>query len=417
MVFDDFKFAQDDARVLADKFKELYEAIRRKYGEAGYRLPLAAPERLIQLTESAILAQVNHDIDATGKGNLLFFAGPDTIEHIGYLYGERGNKLLASSALTTMRYTLSVMRMTTTVVAEGSRTTADNKVFFATIQPLEIPPGELYGDVEAKCQIPGIDGNGFEIGAIKNMVDLVPFVASAENITPSAGGAEQEGLEEYRERLRMLPESFSVAGPDGAYEFWARTANPGIIDAKAWMPELDLTSFAEFLTPWGITDAAGFYTALSNYFRESGTGPGNVNVAVLMKDGGVPSEEVKQQVAASLSDKPRRPLTDFVHVKDPEVVEFNINVKYWIATDKATQASSIINAIENENDGVLQRFVHYQRSRLGLDIVPDQLHNMIMATGVKRIEIIEPEFTDLKSNQVGIFSGNLSVSYMGLEDA
>jgi len=415
MALGDFKFTEDDARVLADKFKELYEAIRRENGDAGYRLPLAAPERLIQLTEAAILAQVNHDIDATGKGNLLYFAGDETIEYIGYLYGERGNRLPASPALTTQRYTLSITRPTTTVIPEGSRVTADNKIFFATVQPLEILPGKLYGDVEAKCLTAGIGGNGFNIGDIKNMVDLVPFVASTENITPSSGGAEIEGLEEYRSRLRMLPESFSVAGPDSAYEFWARTANPGIIDARAWMPELDLASFALFLAPWGIADAEGFYNALGNYYRESGTGPGNVNVACLMEEGELPAEEVKQQVYDNLSAKKRRPLTDFVHVKDPEVVEYNINLKYWIATENAPQASSIIVAIENGSDSVIQRYIKYQKSRLGLDIVPDRLHNMIMETGVKRIEISEPEFTVLKQNQVGVFSGNLTVSYEGLE--
>ena len=413
MAFENLQFAQDDARILADKLKEFYEAIRKANGDPGYRLALGAPERLLQLTEAAILAQVNHDIDYAGKGNLLFFADESTVEHIGYLYGERGKRLAASYSLTTIRYTLSVERTVRTLIPKGYRITPDNKVFFATLQPLEIPAGELFGEVEAQCLTPGIEGDGFNIGDIKNMVDLVPFVVSAENITPSSGGEGQETLEAYKARLRILPESFSVAGPDGAYEFWARTANPGIVDAKVWMPELDMQSFAAFLAPWGINDTVGFYTDLFNYFRASGTGPGNVNVTVLMKDGVLPSGEVLDQVNDTLSERTRRPLTDFVHVVSPNPIEFNVDFQYWIETERATEASSIIESVNL----AVERYITWQKSRLGLDILPDILHKLVMDCGVKRVAIAEPVFNVLKSNEVAQFGGNKIAIYEGLEDA
>jgi len=413
MRFEDLKFAEDDARVLADKLKDFYEAIRRVHGEAGFRQRPADPERLMQLTEAAILAQVNHDIDYAGKGGLLFFADENTVEHIGYLYGDRGKRLDASFSLTTIRYTLSVKRTVKTVILKGSRVTADNKIFFATMATLEIPAGELTGEIEAKCLTAGIEGDGFAVGTIKNMVDRVPFVSTVENITPSTGGEETEGLEAYKERLRILPESFSTAGPDGGYEFWARTANPGIVDAKAWQPDLDMESFKEFLKPWGITNASGFYKALGDYYRESGTGPGNVNITALMKNGELPAEEVLNQVKETLSAKTRRPLTDYLHVVPPEIKEFCVSVQYWIETERATEAASIIDAV----DKAVERYIAWQRSQLGLDIVPDMLHKLIMDCGVKRMEIAEPAFTELKPNEVAQFTGDKTVDFMGLEDA
>jgi phage-related baseplate assembly protein len=413
MAFDDLQFSDTDARGVAARLQRVYEEIRRANGSPGFRLAAASPERLIQLTEAAALTQVAADIDKTGKGNLLFFAGEETIELIGHLYGERGKRLPASYALTTIRYTLSIARTVRTVIPQGYRTTPDNKVFFATKYSIEIPAGELYGDVEAECMTAGAAGMGFEPGDINNMVDVSPFVAFAENITPTSGGADIEDIEAYRTRLQLLPESFSVAGPDGAYEFWARTANPGIADTKVWMPELDLESFAEFLSPWGITDVHGFYNALFGYFRNSGTGPGNVNIAVLMQGGELPSEEVKDQVLETLSDESVRPLTDFVHVKDPKLVEYGINVRYWIRTRDAVKAQSIIDGVES----AVQQFITWQKNVMGRDINPSYLHQLIMECGVKWAVIEEPAPTKLESWQVGILSDSpAQVTFEGLED-
>ncbi|SDR07543.1 baseplate J/gp47 family protein [Pseudovibrio sp. Tun.PSC04-5.I4] len=44
-----------------------------------------------------------------------------------------------------------------------------------------------------------------------------------------------EGDEDYRERIRLAPESWSTAGPEGAYEFWAKSV-PGVRDARAYSP-------------------------------------------------------------------------------------------------------------------------------------------------------------------------------------
>jgi phage-related baseplate assembly protein len=413
MSFSDLQFSETEARKIQDRLQRVYEEIRRASGEPGFRLAPADPERLVQLTEAAVLTQIAADINKTGKGNLLYFADEETIEHIGLLYGERGKRLPASYALTTMRYTLSVPRAVRTIIPNGCRTTPDNTIFFATKNAIEIPAGELYGDVEAECMTAGTVGMGFEPGDISNMVDIIPFVASAVNITSTSGGADIEDIESYRARLQMLPESFSVAGPDGAYEFWARTANPGITDTKVWMPDLDIDDFKAFLSPWGITDAQGFYNALFSYFRESGTGPGNVNIAVLMQDGRLPSDEIKNQVLETLSDKRVRPLTDFVHVKDPEPVEYRIAGEYWIRTADAAKAQSII---DNVNSAV-ERFVAWQKNILGRDINPSFLHQLIMECGVKRATINEPALTKLDPWQVGVLSSSpVQIHCKGLED-
>lgn len=372
----DVTFAEGDVRVLAEKLKTFYEAVRRAAGEPAYRLGDADPVRLIQLSESALLAQVNADIDATGKGNLLYYAGEETIEHLGYLYGERGNRIQPAAAGTTIRYTLSAARSANTVIPAGSRVTPDNKVFFATESELEIPAGQLTGDVLAVCLTPGTVGNGFAAGEIKNIVDRVPFVAEAVNTKPSAGGTDLEDIEAYRARLQLLPESFSVAGPEGAYEFWAKTASSDIIDVAVWSPA-----------------------------------PVEVNVVPLMRSGELPTDEMLDLVYETLNGKDRRPMTDLVHVLKPTTVNYSIEVRYWVSTSDAGNVSTIQSNVQ----AAVNTFINWQGSKLGRDINPSVLHQRIMEAGAKRAEITEPAFVTLDHDQVAV-SGMPNIMYEGVED-
>ncbi len=44
-----------------------------------------------------------------------------------------------------------------------------------------------------------------------------------------------EADEDYRDRIRIAPESWSTAGAEGAYEYWAKSV-PGVRDARAYSP-------------------------------------------------------------------------------------------------------------------------------------------------------------------------------------
>ena len=361
MELPNIKFAEGDSRLLASKLKEVYEAVRQAHGEPTYRMHDGEPIRLIQLTEAALLSQINTDIDITGKGNLLYFAGEETIEHIGLLYGERGRRLQPTPARTTIRYILSAPRNVTTVIPQGSRLTPDNRIFFATTQNLEILAGETVGEVSAEALTNGSVGNGFLAGEIRNIVDRNPFVQSAENITESTAGTDLEDIESYRARIQLLPESFSVAGPDGAYEFWAKTANSDIVDVAVWSPE-----------------------------------PGEVNIVPLMKNGELPSEEVLTQVYETLNDRKIRPLTDLVHVLSPTIVDYEINVDYWVSEENIFNLATIEQAILDAISG----YIGWQETKLGRNINPSQLHFMIMSAGATGVKINEPLFRKLENSEV-----------------
>ena len=83
---------------------------------------------------------------------------------------------------------------------------------------LTIPAGELTGDIAAECLTVGEIGNGFVPGQISKLVDIFPYFERVENITESAGGADRESDAAFYERMRESMETFSTAGPLGAYE-------------------------------------------------------------------------------------------------------------------------------------------------------------------------------------------------------
>jgi phage-related baseplate assembly protein len=169
-----------------------------------------------------------------------------------------------------------------------------------------IPAGSLYIDIPAVCQTAGTVGNDFIPGQITQIVDVYPFYDKVENITTSAGGAEEETDAAFYERIRESMESFSTAGPSGAYIYYAKTASNEITDVSA-----DCTT------------------------------PGIADIRVLCINGELPTEEIINKVQAILSADRTRPMTDSVNVAVPDTVPFDIDLTYYIPLLSANSAAVI----------------------------------------------------------------------------
>jgi phage-related baseplate assembly protein len=320
---------------------------------------------------------VRSDIDYTGKMNLLWFAIGEHLDHIGVQLGVY--RLEATAAVTTLRFELSEVLTQAYLIPEGTRATPDGKLYFATEKAIEIPIGESYADIPARCLTVGYVGNGWLEGQISRPVDRLAWIKEVRNITPSAGGTDTESDENFRERIQISPESFSVAGPRGAYEALARSAHQDIIDAKALGPP--------------------------------DTAPGNVEIYSLMKGGELPTQEILDAVYTACSAEDERPLTDYVHSLPPVPVIYDLTLTYWIDRSRATQAT----AIQQTAGAAVQAWVTWQRSKLGRDINPSELNHRIIAAGAKRAEISSPAFTVLTGSQIAV-AGSIALTFGGIED-
>ena len=249
-------------------------------------------------------------------------------------------------------------------------------MFFATESPVNVPASSTYIDIKMKCNIPGIVGNGWQPGQIKTLVDPLPWIQQIENITVSADGVDVEDDDSYRQRIHGAPEKYSVAGPDGAYIYWAKTAHQSIADVEPVSPS-----------------------------------PGVVDLIILLENGEIPGSEILQLVEDICSDKTKRPLTDYVKAYAPEEMYYDIDFTYYINSEKAASVNIITEAVEN----AIAEYELWQKQKLGRDINPSEITRRVVNAGAKRVELVTPVYTKLNRRQVAKVQ-TISIKFGGLED-
>lgn len=362
------QFAERDAGTIEASIITGYEAI------SGRTLSPGDPVRLFLESIAAIIINQRSVIDFTGKQNLLAYARDEYLDALGQLVIVE--RLEPQPAVTTIEYTLSEAQPSAYSVPEGTEVT-NGDLIFETIELLEIPAGETQGTVSAECSQAGTIGNGLLPGQIRSQVKPLPFVQSVTNTVTTQGGADREADDPMRERIRLAPSQFSVAGPEAAYVFWARSANQAIIDVSVESPT-----------------------------------PVVVEVRVLLEGGEIPQQEIIDQVEETLTQLDVRPLTDDVQVMAPTAENYTIDFDYWINTRNNAQSVTIQQAVED----AVEDYRIWQRSAIGRDINPDELVERVKAAGAKRLVVRSPSFTVLDRTQVAQDT-SVSALYQGLEDA
>ncbi|NQX49461.1 baseplate J/gp47 family protein [Paenibacillus tritici] len=364
-------FAEEDAAAIQQNVITVYE------GLAGRTLQPADPVRLFLSSLAAVIIQQKVLINQTAKGNLLRYASGTLLDHMGAFQGSK--RLKASAAIVTLKFVLSIPLASATSIPAGTRVGVqggNGSIYFTTTEYLEIPAGETAGIVAAQCSDSGTVGNGFLPGQINVQMDPLPFVQSITNLTVSSGGAAAETDEAFKERIRLAPESYSTAGPQGAYEFWAKSASSAVMDVHAYSPA-----------------------------------PGRVTVVPLLAEGQIPGEDVLNSIAETLEDRGIRPLTDLVSVSAPQPVSFNTAVTYYISRSRAAEVPAIQAAVS----AAVAAYQLWQRSKLGRDINPSELIARIMAAGALRVVASAPVYTALSATQIAQ-SGTTTITYGGLAD-
>lgn len=366
-----------DGLTLEDLQSQMLSDFMEKYQEVtGKKIQLSKsdPNRIIMLSCAQIIYQGLQNVDKAGKMNFLKYAYDDYLENMGALKKVTRNP--AKFAQVPVKFTLSGKREAATSIPQGTRVTAAYEVYFATIEYAEIPAGETEITVMTECTEAGTIGNDFAAGELTTLVDPIGFVSKVSNTEKSTGGTEVESDQNMAERIYLAPSSFSTAGPDDAYEYWVKDSNPNIGDVKITSPT-----------------------------------PGVVDIRFVMTDGTVPDDTTIAAVTAAVNQRGKRPLTDQVQVKKPEIEEYSIDVTYYINTSDSNAAT----AIQAQVESAVEKYKLWQASKVGRDINPDELIANINDAGAKRAVVRAPVFRVIgetaKAQCIGV-----NVIYGGLED-
>ena len=159
----------------------------------------------------------------------------------------------------------------------------------------------------------------------------------------------KENDTDLRIRAMSAYEGMSVAGPTGAYEYHARSADGRVADVKAESPE-----------------------------------PCDVVVTVLSKEGnGTASDEVLNIVRKALSAEDVIPCADRVTVQSAKIVDYRINATLFMYP--GPEQEPVLQAAQAS----IEKYVQEQR-RLGRDIRRSAVIGALHVTGVQHCDLIEP---------------------------
>ncbi|MCH5195950.1 MAG: baseplate J/gp47 family protein [Oscillospiraceae bacterium] len=350
----DYKFVSTDSSEILASLITTYEKL------TGRVLQPADPDRVFINYISTIIIQLRVMLNYAANQNIPSRAAGENLDALGEMIYNIV-RTPAKPAICTMQFTISAPQESAILVPRGTRITDSSQtLIWQTIGDALVPIGETTVKVPAQCEIEGEVGNGYVPGQINTLIDIdrVMYFSSCENIDTSNSGAEQSDDDRYYDLMRSGLDSYSTAGPRGAYEYWAKTVSSSIADVRA-------------ICPIGKT--------------------GYVNIFAIMDDGSIADDGTKNAIYEACNDEKVRPLTDVVEVLDPIVVEYDISLTYYIKRGSKLSVSDIEAAVDN----AVKEYIKWQHAKIGRDINPSQLVWLLRETGIKRVEVTSPVFTSL----------------------
>lgn len=352
----DFQFVEISTDEIISQLTTAYQEIM------GHTVHPSSPERLFLSWVASAIVQIYQNINYAANQNLPSRATGTNLDALAQLF-QMKTRPAATPAYVTMEFAISEAQGTTIIIPAGTRvTTADGNPVFATTEDANITIGNTSVQVLAVCQTAGITGNGYAAGQVNQCVDLFTYYESCTNVETSDGGSDAPDDDAFFELLKASENAFSCAGPRGAYQYWAKSVSTEIADVVVNSPNA-----------------------------------GEVYIYALMSDGTKAGSAIKGLISAACNDDNVRPLTDTVVVDDPDESNYAVNLTFYYSDESEMSASDIEDAVTE----AVNEYVSWQSAKLGRDINPSKLIQMVMSAGAKRVVVTSPVFTSLNDGSNG----------------
>lgn len=338
---DKIQFIDPDSDATLNDLVTDYESL------SGKVLQPAQAEQLLLQAAANRITLLKIGINETANQNFVEFAGGAALDYLGVLVGV--TRLASAPATCLLEFTL-VDGHGDLSIPSGIRVQSiDGQVVFITTETKNVLSTDETVAIKAACTTEGKSGNDYAAGNVSVILDPQAYVSDVANMATTAGGSDPETDDEMRERIKLAPSQFSVAGPDGAYKFFAKSAHPLIIDVEV-----------------------------------KSLNPGDVNIYILLLNGDDPTTEIIDAVFAACSVDKVRPLTDTVYVDGATKVEYDIEIELTLLD---TAVESQVLEMVNAN---ITAFKNYRKSKLGVDVIRTQLYKFCMVDGVYDANIVSP---------------------------
>lgn len=186
-----------------------------------------------------------------------------------------------------------------------------------------------------------------QLAANNGVQRLVLKPADSTTIPPT--DAVMESDSDLHMRIPQAFEGLSVAGPSGAYEYHARSADGRVADASAISPA-----------------------------------PAEVTITILSRDNdGKATPDLLAAVDKALNDEDVRPVADRVTVQAAEIVPYQIDAVLYVLP------APEIEPVRAASEAQLKKYINTQ-GRLGRDIRLSAIYAALHVEGVQRVELQSP---------------------------
>ena len=351
----------DPNLILADMIAEFEAA-------SGRTLQPAQVERLLINLYAYRESLVRNAIQYAAQQNLLAFASFPMLDYLGQLLNV--TRLASQPAVTTLQFTLTNALTVPFTIAAGTQVgTNDGQFAFATSAAVIIAAGGTIATVAAAATAPGAGANGYLAGQASVQLNPNALIGSVTNTSTTTGGSAPETDDHLRTRIQAAPNQFSIAGPIGAYRFFAIGADPSIVDAQI------------------VSPAPG---SVNVYIL---TGPVTQQPSPAPNSAGVANSALLAKVATVLNADTIRPLTDTVNVLAVTEVDYQITATVTLYSDADPTATVIAATLAVEELAI------ELASKIQRDIVPSQIIAALSVAGVYGVTLTSPIQTPLNPGQ------------------
>lgn len=367
------------------------EIVRNIESDLGEKLHEGDEKKLFIKSLMPIIMALKNDINDTANQNFLENSREEKTDAIANSYFDT-KRLKPTKASCSGKAVLSEVQKKDILIPSGTKITSDGIRIFEIKENYIVKAGQKEVDVKLVSTSTGEKYNGILAGKINHIIDPIAYVSEIYNTEISKEGSDIEDDKSYRERARLEMESKSCAGPEGAYEYYAYSADNSISAVKVVSPS-----------------------------------PGTVRILVVVDNGESPSDEILKKVYDECSPRDRRPLTDKVETGTPEIVEYDIELTYYLNKNFPIYEGKWRKAIEGENfdyeGGAIRTFINWQQEDIGRSINVEELKFQILnsatyeadnrtLSGVRKLIINTPGYDNIEEIQLAKVR-NINVTYGG----